>query len=738
MIRGKNKVIASALTLLLVVSMLITNVSGPLGVMAGTNSSVSAQAAEKFSTKLEAEDATMTGTIQVSDTREGYSGTGYATGFTQSNNNSWSIAVTIPVTGHYTFTIRSASDSYKENYLFIDGAQAGTIYSTGDGIWGDTVIESVYLQAGTLTLSVKEFWGWFDLDYIFIEAGSGVDASVYQGATATLVNPNANEKTKNIMGYLKSIYGKQTLSGQSATLNASTEIETLYKTTGKYPAIRMLDFIFCSPASDWHSTGEVDLALDWEAKGGLTTFQWHWHAPKGGASFYTEKTTFDLAKAVTTEDISRKPLSEVKAMYEAGKISEECYLMVRDIDAISGYIDQLQDAGITILWRPLHEASGGWFWWGAAGSDAYLWLYKLMFDRQTYYHQLNNLIWVWNGQGQDWYPGDEYCDIVSTDIYADKHNYNAQTAQFMKTLNYANGDKMTALSENGVMLDPDLMSRDNTFWLWFAVWYGDFLIDYSGNLNGVYTEASMVKKVYNSEEVITLDELPDFDGTLPTPIPTIIPTATPTVIPTAIPTVIPTVTPVVTPTVIPTVTPTATPTITPTVIPTITPTVTPTMIPTVSPTPGEITLSLTNSGNATVVSNTINNNLKIKHENGSDIDLSKLSIRYYYTKEGAATENFYCDTSAMQLNKAPWYVTYNSAVKGTFYSMVTPIANADSYINIAFNTTDKLSAGATLMINTRISKSDWSLYNQENDYSYGDSAHILVYYDGNLVLGVEP
>ena len=145
---------------------------------------------------------------------KGYSGTGYATGFTQDSSNSWSIPVTIPSDGHYTFTIRSAADSYKENYLYIDGAQAGTIYSTGDSAWGDTVIESVYLTAGTVTLSIKEYWGWFDLDYIDIESGSSVEDSVYEKATATLVNPNANEKTKNIMSYLKSIYGKKTLAGQ--------------------------------------------------------------------------------------------------------------------------------------------------------------------------------------------------------------------------------------------------------------------------------------------------------------------------------------------------------------------------------------------------------------------------------------------------------------------------------------------------------------------------------------------
>jgi mannan endo-1,4-beta-mannosidase len=710
--KSKNKVIAMMLAFGVTASMLFTSIPGALSALTGTGNTITkAEAAIEFYTKLEAEDATMTGDVKAASTRTGFSGTGYATGFTQASNNSWSMPVTIPAEGFYTFTIRSTADSYKENFLYINGAQTGTIYCTGDSLWGDTVIESVYLEAGTVTLSIKESWGWFDLDYIEIKNGAGVEDSVYEKATSTLVNPNANQKTKNIMTYLRSIYGKKTLSGQSGTLNTSTEFDTLYRTTGKYPAIRMLDFIFCSPASDWHSTGEVDLALDWNKKGGLTTFQWHWHAPKGGASFYTEKTSFDLSKAVTTQNISRKPLSEIKAMYEAGTITEETYLMVRDIDAISGYLAQLEDAGVTVLWRPLHEASGGWFWWGAAGEDSYLWLYRLMFDRQTYYHELNNLIWVWNGQDADWYPGDEFCDIIGTDIYADKHNYSAQTAQFKKTVNYSGGNKMAALTENGVMVDPALMSRDNTYWLWFAVWYGDFLIDYNGNLNGVYTEASMVNKVYNSDQVITLDELPDFDGTNPTGVPT----ATPTVAPTATPTITPTVTPIVTPTVTPTVAPTATP------------------IPS-----GDFTLTLTNTGNTAASTNTIKNNIRLKHESGSDIDLSKLVIRYYYTKDGSASENFNCDTAAVQYNKAPWYVTYNSAVSGSFHSLTTPKTNADSYLELKVNTTDALTAGSTLVLDTRFTKNDWSLYNQSNDYSYGDNSKVLVYYDGELILGVEP
>ena len=45
---------------------------------------------------------------------------------------------------------------------------------------------------------------------------------------------------------------------------------------------------------------------------------------------------------------------------------------------------------VTIMWRTLHEASGGWFWWGASGAEICKWLWKLMHKRMTDYHQRAN------------------------------------------------------------------------------------------------------------------------------------------------------------------------------------------------------------------------------------------------------------------------------------------------------------------------------------------------------------
>lgn len=243
----------------------------------------------------------------------------------------------------------------------------------------------------------------------------------------------------------------------------------------------------------------VDYAIEYWNEGGIVTFCWHWNAPSKyltGAwysGFYKENTNIDLAKIMNGED-------------------QEGYdLLMEDIDAIAKQLGRLQDAGVPVLWRPLHEGAGGWFWWGASGADAYKELYKLLYDKLTNEYGLNNLIWVWNGQDKEWYPGDEYVDIIGEDIYPGEHVYTPQTSGYLDVLDYTDARKMVVLSENGCLFDPDLAVRDGSMWGYFGTWGGEF-ISSSTSLNiwsDQYTEEEMFKKVYDSEYVITRDELPD-------------------------------------------------------------------------------------------------------------------------------------------------------------------------------------------------------------------------------------
>jgi mannan endo-1,4-beta-mannosidase len=210
--------------------------------------------------------------------------------------------------------------------------------------------------------------------------------------------------------------------------------------------------------------------------------EWPWWR-----GFYTKGTTFDVARAMYDRD------------------SNERRLILRDLDAIAAELRRLQDAGVPVLWRPLHEASGGWFWWGARGADPYLALWRLVYDRLVNHHGLHNLIWVWNGQHRDWYPGDAYVDIVAEDIYDAERDYEPQEAKYAAAARYASMPKLVALSETGALLDPARLRGSSARWSWFTLWSGDFARTETWN------EDSMKREVYGSDFVITLDELPSFE-----------------------------------------------------------------------------------------------------------------------------------------------------------------------------------------------------------------------------------
>ncbi len=324
-----------------------------------------------------------------------------------------------------------------------------------------------------------------------------------------LVTPSPSKNTLSLFNYLEESYGNSILSGQQISNTPKdeipVEITAIKEVTGKEPAILGCDFIEYSPSRVERGSKayNVEQALDWAKSGGIVTFAWHWNAPTDlidqepdklwWSGFYTSATTFDLEKAL------------------ADKESEEYKLLIRDIDEIAVQLKRLERADVPVLWRPLHEASGGWFWWGAKGPEPYKELWKIMFDRLVFYHEIDNLIWVWNGQNKDWYPGDKYVDIVSEDIYAEPFDYSSQIDKFKVAEKYSDEKEvMVAMSENGVIPDPDELVKDKALWSWFVTWCQEFVYsEESKSYSEQYTDKEMLNKVYNSEYVITKDELPD-------------------------------------------------------------------------------------------------------------------------------------------------------------------------------------------------------------------------------------
>ncbi len=347
------------------------------------------------------------------------------------------------------------------------------------------------------------------IDCIKIEAAEAIPQSAY-AVDDTLIDPDANVETRVLFSYLCDRYGEQVLAGQFADRGLdSDEFRAIKDVTGKTPAILGLDMMDLTPSRVALGTGSdaVERAIEFHNAGGIVTFCWHWNAPtaylKEGTEengsprwwggFYTRNTDFDIAKVMDGSD------PEGKALIDA------------DIAGIAQQLLRLQEAGVPILWRPLHEASGGWFWWGAKGAEPYKALYKYLYDQLTNVYGCHNLIWVWNGQSADWYPGDEYVDIIGEDIYVDKHSYTAHAAKFSEILDYSGGKKIIALTENGTIFDIDNVMASGAKWACFTTWNGGF-ITANGRFSDEHTEAEILKKDYLSEYVITLDELPDWES----------------------------------------------------------------------------------------------------------------------------------------------------------------------------------------------------------------------------------
>ncbi len=142
------------------------------------------------------------------------------------------------------------------------------------------------------------------------------------------------------------------------------------------------------------------------------------------------------------------------------------------------------------------------------------------------------------------------------------------------------------------------------------------------------------------------------------------------------------------------------------------------------------------SYNTSNTSNTIYLNYRITNQDSLPIDLSKVRLRYYYTKDGEQSELFWCD----------WSTVGSTNVTGTVMEYVKPYTNSDCYLEIGFTSgAGKLDPGVSIEVKSRLAKSDWTNYNQSNDYSFNSTATVYVqwnyvtaYIDNTLIWGIPP
>ncbi|MCL1823022.1 MAG: hypothetical protein FWG44_02350 [Oscillospiraceae bacterium] len=463
-----------------------------------------------FSEKRQLEDLT---SHEVYSSIDGFEGNGY---ILLEDGQTAAFEINVPSSQHYAIGLKIRSDN-AVIALFVNDKQEGVYYAKSPAQFSEVRLHGIYLEQGVNQIKLSQLKGVSYLDFITVTDFVFPEARF--NAYKVPANQNASPEVRFLMDYLGETFGKKTLLAQHVTPGTNTELNAIYEATGRLPAIRVSDLMKYSrsyegadvPAGGIFTGGDdIALALEWAETGGLVSYDWTWFSPSldGGRShYYAGESDINLNSAFTSSVIADLDAERLLSLYEAGGITETCYELVLEIDYMAENLKRLRDADVPVLWRPMHQAATRWFWWGNCQPEAYKWLWRLMFERFSDYHGLDNIIWVWAGQNPEYYPGDEYVDIIGEDIYnmSDVSNIPA----FFKTGDYSKRGKLTAMTECGLLPSPDLLSRDSAVWLWTALYRGDYLIGNKGTADNLYNYNERLERIYNHELTITLDKLPE-------------------------------------------------------------------------------------------------------------------------------------------------------------------------------------------------------------------------------------
>lgn len=445
----------------------------------------------------------------------GFTGSGFS--YLDQKGTTVSVEVDVPEAGLYEMAISYCEPSdpnKKVQYLNVNGVNQGELCFPYTPSFKETSGGVVNLKKGKNTIELKAYWGYTYFDYLTLKPAD--ESLTNLSPTSTLSNPNASDSAKRLYSFLRDTYGNHIIAGQQEYCgdhnynswkdpdtyikDNEAEFEYILEQTGKQPAIRGIDFLAYNTTSAWRDHAP-ERCIEWTNKyKGIVTATWHWNVP-------TEKGSTDTAFYVESASATYTTFSISNALEEGTWENE---VLLADIDLIAQELTKLKEADVPILWRPLHEAEGAWFWWGAEGPEPCKKLYRLLYDKLTNEYGLDNLIWVWTGStfptSAAWYPGDDVVDIVGYDKYNAVDglpNLSSISSTFYSLVQSTDGQKMVAMSENDSIPSLENLVNDKAAWLYFCPWYMNYLTSEQNN------PVENLVEIYQSDYCITLDELPD-------------------------------------------------------------------------------------------------------------------------------------------------------------------------------------------------------------------------------------
>lgn len=475
-------------------------------------------------TKYEFEDGKITGVS--AEVEEVASASGGKVVHMRDAGETIKVTVNVEKAGMYDLNICYATDGgAKTQKLNVNGNAAGDLALSNHTDFSESNVARIKLNAGENELEFVSYWGWTQFDYFTLTEPNYPTLS----ATSDLADKNATPETQSLMNYLASVYGEHIISGQQEIYNGGPhdfeyEFNYIKDTTGKSPAIRGFDFLNAANPLYGNEDGTTNRMISWaKDNNGIVTASWHITVPKKFSS-YNVGDKVDWSNATYKPD--ETDFDTAKVLEEGSKENEYYKLCLK---LLAEQLQKLQDANVPVIFRPLHEAEGGggedgsWFWWGKSGSAVYKDLWKLTYKTLTEDYGLHNIIWEWNSYtfetSTNWYPGDEYVDLVAYDKYNCTdwstgsavlvHNDSAIGGTFYSLVEQYGGKKMVAMAENDSIPTLENLQMEKAGWLYFCPWYDGGSDSTNFLSNEMFNKKEDLKEIYTSDYCITLDELPE-------------------------------------------------------------------------------------------------------------------------------------------------------------------------------------------------------------------------------------
>jgi mannan endo-1,4-beta-mannosidase len=314
---------------------------------------------------------------------------------------------------------------------------------------------------------------WLSLVLLFLGSSSllGSDSNI------KLVTPNASPEAQALLKFIYSISGDYTLTGQHNYPNAKSRNSQFAATyIGKTPVLFSTDWGFAKDGDKDSYYARPDIVEEIKRQhrlGSIITICWHAVPPTA-----EEPVTFGQQPGGTAPDSLTSVQGQILDQQFRDVLTPGTMPYMRwraQVDSIAFYLKKLQDAHVPVLWRPYHEMNGKWFWWGGRiGKYGTATLYRQLFDRLVNHHKLNNLIWMWSVdrpvkpemQFSDFYPGNEFLDIISLDVYRKDFNQS-----YYDSLIVLSKGKPLVLAEVGNPPTLEIL-KNQPKWAFYVIWAG--------------------------------------------------------------------------------------------------------------------------------------------------------------------------------------------------------------------------------------------------------------------------